>query len=85
MYCVATYARVVESLLVWLREVANVYLGTHHGLPSGLVDESLRCIRLINADMKTSHGDAGTYARNLFLDPEARGREADVLVCTYAV
>ncbi len=54
------------------------------GYAEGLMEDCVRRIRLITADMKTSGGEAGTYAKEFFLDPETRGREADVLVCTYA-
>eukprot|EP01084_Bolivina_argentea_P238349 400444_1 len=54
------------------------------GWALGMVEDAVKRVRLITADLKVCRGEAGSYAKNFFLDPEVRAREADVLVCTYA-
>ncbi len=83
VYCVVSYAREAEATVCWLRtEVRKFLLAS--GCVEGLVKDAVKRVRLITADMKTSRGAAGTFAKEVFLDPEVRAREADVLVCTYA-
>ncbi len=83
MHCVVNYASNAEKTVLWLREEMSKML-LSRGCTSSMVSDTVKRIRLITADLKKTRDEAGTYAKDFFLDTEESAREADVLVCTYA-